>query len=293
MRTLTYMIEDGREGIRACDYLRRVHGFSARMMTELRKEMGLLTVNGVPQPVVARVSSGDVLCVRLPRDEMKSVPNTEITVPIVYEDADIVVFDKPAGIAVHESKKHQTDTLANVFAAHCNKTGVRSVFRAINRLDRDTSGLVVVAKNRHIASTLSGKVQKCYIAIVCGELPDEAGMINAPIRRLCPERQIRVVSDDGRHAVTRYRVTARGQGYSVISLTLETGRTHQIRVHLSHIGSPLAGDTMYGGDCTVISRHALHCAEVSFTNEVTGRPVRLYAALPRDMGDLAAHITAD
>ncbi len=293
MRTLTYIIEDGRKDIRACDYLRKAQGYSARMMTELRKEMGLLTVNGVPQPVVARVSAGDVLCVNLPDDQMKSVPNSEIDAPVVYEDDDIVVFDKPAGVAVHESKKHQTDTLANVFAAHCQKKGVHSVFRAVNRLDRDTSGLVVVAKNRHIASMLSAKVQKRYIAIVCGELPDDAGTIDAPIRRLCPERQIRIVSEDGQHAVTHYRVLARGHGYSVISLTLETGRTHQIRVHLSHIGYPLAGDAMYSGDCTDISRHALHCTEVWFSNAVTGKDIRLYSKLPRDMQELADRIATN
>ena len=283
MRIITYTVEDGRKETRACDYLRKAHGYSARMMTSLRKEMGLLTVNGQPQPVVARVAAGDVLCVSLPDDRIKSVPNPDICAAIVYEDDDIVVFDKPAGVAVHESKKHQTDTLANLFAAHCQTNGCASVFRAINRLDRDTSGLVVAAKNRHIASALTGKIQKRYTAVVCGELTNDSGTIDAPIRRLCPERQIRVVSPDGQRAVTHYRVLARGHGYSVISLTLETGRTHQIRVHLSHLGYPLAGDAMYGGDRTEILRHALHCTELRFVNGVTGRSVELCSPLHADM----------
>lgn len=290
MRTLTYVVEPERGEVRACDYLRRAQGYSARMLTELRKEMGLLTVNGTAQPVVVPVRGGDVLCVRLPDDRMKSVPNAAIDAPVVYEDDDLVVFDKPAGIAVHESKRHQTDTLANLFAAHCEQTGVRSVFRALNRLDRDTSGLVVAAKNRHAASLLSGRVQKCYTAIVCGLLPQEAGTIDAPIRRLCPERQIRIVSTDGSSAVTHYRVLARGFGYSLVSVTLETGRTHQIRVHFSHLGYPLAGDAMYDGVRTDIARHALHCGELWFSNGVTGRAVCLRAPLPTDMRALAARI---
>ncbi len=291
MRTITYTVEDGRKEIRACDYLRKVHGYSARMMTTLRKEMGLLTVNGQPQPVVARVTTGDVLCVNLPDDQIKSVSNPDICAPIVYEDDDLVVFDKPAGIAVHESKKYQTDTLANLFAAHCQTNGYPSVFRAINRLDRDTSGLVVAAKNRHIASSLTGSVQKRYTAVVCGELVGDSGTIDAPIRRLCPERQIRIVSPDGQRAVTHYRVLARGHGYSVISLTLETGRTHQIRVHLSHLGYPLAGDAMYGGDRTDILRHALHCGELWFANAVTGCSVHLQSPIHADMQRLCDWIT--
>ncbi len=283
MRTITYIVEDGRNDIRACDYLRKVHGYSARMMTALRKEMGLLTVNGQPQRVVVPVHAKDVLCVHLPEDRIKSVPNPEISAPIFYEDDDLVVFDKPAGIAVHESKKHQTDTLANLFAAHCQANGHSSVFRAINRLDRDTSGLVVAAKNQHIASALTGSVRKRYIAVVCGELQNDSKTIDAPIRRLCPERQKRVVSPDGQRAVTHYQVLARGHGHTVISLTLETGRTHQIRVHLSHMGYPLAGDAMYGGDRTHIPRHALHCGELWLENAVTGRSIHLQSPLHADM----------
>lgn len=291
MRCLTYVVAEGRQNVRACDYLRSALGYSARMMTALRKELGLLTVNGKPCPVVERVSSGDVLCVNLPDDRMNSVPNPSLRAPAAYEDEDVVVFDKPAGMPVHESKRHQENTLANLFAARCLQSGESSVFRAVNRLDKNTSGLVVVAKNRHIAGGLCAQVEKEYTAILCGVLPDDEGVIDAPIRRLAPETQIRVVSADGQRAVTRYRTLFRGEGYSVAQVVLETGRTHQIRVHFSHIGFPLAGDEMYGGDLRDIPRHALHCGLVRFENTVTGQPVLVRSPVSGDMRALMERIS--
>jgi 23S rRNA pseudouridine1911/1915/1917 synthase len=160
------------------------------------------------------------------------------------------------------------------------------VFRAVNRLDRDTSGLVVVAKHQHSANALSGKIAKEYTAIACGEIEAEVGTVDAPIQRLAPERQIRIVSEDGQHAVTHYQVLARGCGYTLMKLTLETGRTHQIRVHMAHIGHPLAGDAMYGGSLVDIQRQALHCGRVEFTNEITKKCINIQADLCEDMQKL-------
>lgn len=286
MRTIEYIVREGYTSIRACDYLRGVLGYSSRTMTTLRKQMGLLTVNGIPQTVVMRVGAGDRLCINIPEDTMKSLPQESSQVEVAYEDDDVVVFNKPSGMPVHESKKHQEGTLANVFAAHCIQNGESLVFRAVNRLDRDTSGLVVVAKHQHSANALSGKVLKEYTAIACGEIQTEKGTVDAPIRRLAPERQIRIVSADGQHAVTHYKVLARGGGYTLLTLTLETGRTHQIRVHMASIGHPLAGDAMYGGSLADINRQALHCGRVEFTNEITNKCINIHADLCEDMQKL-------
>ena len=290
MRTIEYVVKDGYSSIKACDYLRGVLGYSYRTMTSMRKEMGLLLVNGVPQRVVARVTSGDKICINIPEDTMKSIPNASLIAEIAYEDDDVIIFNKPPFMPVHESKKHQENTLANVFAAHCVQTGQSLVFRAVNRLDRDTSGLVVVAKHQHIASMLTGKIHKEYIAIVCGEMPCDEGTIDAPIQRLAPDSQMRIVADEGQRAVTHYKVLGRKNGYTMISLTLETGRTHQIRVHLAHLGYPLAGDKLYGGTLTDISRQALHCESVDFTNEITNKRINIHRDIDKDMQRLAIEI---
>ncbi len=290
MRTIEYIVQEGYHNIRACDYLRGVLGYSSRTLTTLRKELGLLTINGTPQFVVARVGAGDRLCINIPDDTMKSLPSVDLPVEVAYEDDDVVVFNKPSGMPVHESKKHQTGTLANAFAARCLQRGESLVFRAVNRLDRDTSGLVVVAKHQHIANALSGKIKKEYTAIACGEIETEEGTIDAPIKRLAPERQMRIVSPDGQRAVTHYRVLARGGGYTLLSLTLETGRTHQIRVHMAHIGHPLAGDRMYGGDLADIERQALHCGRVTFTNEITKKRINIQCGLYEDMQNLLVKV---
>lgn len=282
MRSISYTVKDGYTKIKICDYLRGELSYSYRSLTMLRKAMGLVLLNGRAVTVVERAKAGDVITVNIPEDSMKSIPSS-IEVKIPYEDDDLLVFDKPPFMPVHEAKRHQEDTLANVFAAHCQKTGQSLIFRAVNRLDRDTSGLIVIAKHRHSAAMLSGGIKKQYLAVVCGEPPENEGTVNAPIKRLAPEHQVRIVSPDGRHAVTHYKVLKRGGGYALLSLTLETGRTHQIRVHMKHIGYPLAGDTLYGGDLKDINRHALHCANIDFVNKITEKHINIHSDLPEDM----------
>ena len=204
------------------------------------------------------VWAGDQITLRWPERETTAVP-LAVRVPVLYEDESLVVFNKPWDMPCHPVKKHQNDTLGNVFAALCAARGLRFPSGLSAGLDKDTTGIVVVAKDPYTASRLAGGIEKEYLAILCGCPRQRSGTIDAPIRRTSPTHILREVSPDGQRAVTHYEILAEGNGYSLARLWLETGRTHQIRVHMSYLGYPLAGDTWYGGDTKMIGRQALHC----------------------------------
>lgn len=199
------------------------------------------------------VYSGDIIKIKL-NDEKFLEPNPELKVPVIFENDDIVIFDKPAEMPVHPSIKHQGDTLGNCFANLYSDL----TFRPINRLDRNTSGLCAVAKNAYGASYYQKNILKTYYAAVEGITP-ESGTIDAPIARQQESIILRCVREDGQRAITHYKRIFCNEKYSLLEIKPETGRTHQIRVHLSYIGYPLAGDEMYGGKCDIIKRQALHC----------------------------------
>lgn len=201
--------------------------------------------------------------------------------PAVFENENLIVFNKPAGMPVHPSIRHQGDTLGNYFSSLFPEL----TFRPVNRLDRDTSGLCVIAKNALAASSLQGECRKIYYAAVHGII-EESGTIDAPITRRQQSIITRCVSPEGRRAVTHYRRLSFNDKYSLAEIVLETGRTHQIRVHFSHIGHPLAGDDLYGGLRENISRQALHCGEMSFTEPVSGELITVNAPLPEDIEGL-------
>ncbi|MEG0615538.1 MAG: RluA family pseudouridine synthase, partial [Oscillospiraceae bacterium] len=182
---------------------------------------------------------------------------------------------------VHPSHLHQGDTLGNAFASHCS--GIS--FRPINRLDKDTSGLCVVAKNAYSAKILQSSLEKVYYAIASGEILD-SGRIDLPISRTSDSIISREVSENGQRAVTNFEIITRTDKYFLAKIFLETGRTHQIRVHFAHIGCPLAGDDMYGGDCSDITEQALHCGEVKFLQPISGKEIQLKAPIRADMKSL-------
>ena len=204
----------------------------------------------------------------------------ELSAAIAYEDEDVVVFDKPPYMPVHPSIRHHDDTLANLFAARY--PGIS--FRPINRLDRNTSGLCVCAKNRFAASVLADSLQKAYFAITNGTPPGNT--VNAPIGREGDSIIRRCVTPEGKPAVTHFEPVGGNSRRTLLRVTLETGRTHQIRVHMAYLGFPLCGDEMYGGDMSAIERQALHCGEVSFTQPVTHEMIHVSAPLPEDMATL-------
>lgn len=262
----------------AADYLRHCHGYSRRMITRLKQGCGSLAVNGEAFPQLnGRLAEGDRLEVRLMTAEQEFEPNPALQVPVVYEDSDVAVFSKPAGMPVHPSHRHRDDTLANAYTA---RVGASAGFHPVNRLDRDTSGLCVVAKHPLAAARLAGRVDKVYYAVAQGLVDPPDGTLDFPIARAGESIILREVRPDGKPSVTHYRTLEQGNGHTLLEIRLETGRTHQIRVHFAHIGHPLAGDDLYGGSLALISRQALHCGRVRFEHPVTGERIRLEDPLP-------------
>ena len=274
MREISYTVPAEFDGVQAQVFLKS-RGISRRVLTALKRSGGLTRGGGTLRTVDA-VHAGEVITLRLDGGETSVAANPELSADIVYEDEDVVVFNKPPFMPVHPSQRHHDDTLANLFAARY--PGLP--FRPINRLDRNTSGLCVCAKNQFAAAALSGSISKVYYAITDGTPPGDT--VDAPIGRLGDSVIERCVTPDGKPAVTHFRKIA-GERRALLRITLETGRTHQIRVHMAHIGFPLCGDDMYGGDCTAISRQALHCGEVEFTLPVSGERITISAPLPDDM----------
>lgn len=269
------------------EFLRRDCGLSRRQLCRLKHREGGILCGGRPVRSIDPVHAGQ--CVTLHMEDVSSIhPNPALHVPLCFADADVLIFDKPAGMPVHPSRDHRADTLGNAFAAQYPEL----TFRPVNRLDRNTSGLAAAARHSLAASRLPGQLQKTYFA-VCEGHPPEKGTVCAPIARDPASIIKRRVSEDGKEAVTHFQVLERYGMYSLLRLTLETGRTHQIRVHLAHIGCPLAGDDLYGGSLRYIQRHALHCGEMVYT-DVGGRVHTVSSPMPEDMQDLLspADITA-
>lgn len=279
MREVTLNVPESFEGAQAQDYLKTL-GFSRRAIIKL-KQNGGLTRNGEILRMVDVIHAGERILVQLSEENSDELPlpNPELHAPIVYEDEDAVVFNKPPYMPVHPSIRHYNDTLANLFAAQF--PGLP--FRPINRLDRNTSGLCVCAKNRFAASLLSESLDKVYFAVTAGTPPGDR--IDQPIGRADDSIIKRCVTPTGKPAVTNFTVIG-GNDRRLLRVTLETGRTHQIRVHFSYLGFPLCGDEMYGGDCSRIQRQALHCGEVSFVQPVSHEMIKLTAPLPKDMAAL-------
>ncbi|WP_303835647.1 RluA family pseudouridine synthase [Ruminococcus flavefaciens] len=252
-------------------------GVSRRLLTKLKRQEGGMTRGGKLIRSIDTVQRGDVIVLSLEDDSFLE-PNGSLNVPIAYENDSLVVFNKPNGMPVHPSIRHQGDTLGNYFAHLYPEL----TFRSVNRLDRDTSGLCIIAKDAHAAKLLQGCCQKVYYAAVHGTIP-ESGTIDAPIARERESIILRCVREDGQRAVTHYKRLMTNGRYSLAEIHLETGRTHQIRVHFAHIGAPLAGDDLYGGLRDDISRQALHCGQLSFREPLTGEPITVSSELPEDI----------
>lgn len=282
MRTIRYEIGPGDDGKTVERFLRRDQGYSSGVVTELKKLPEGLLLDGKHIRTVDFLTVGSVLEVNLP-DQPKRMPLSEIPVPILYEDEDVIVYDKPAGMPCHQSGGHIYDTLSSVYAAHCARTGEVTSFRPLNRLDMDTTGAVVAAKNRFAAGKLWKRVKKRYFALVQGEPPFPEGLIDLPILPEHPMEIRRIVHPEGQEARTEFHLLGSAKGVSLLGLVLHTGRTHQIRVHFSHLGMPLVGDVFYGGEEEPgLRRQALHCGTVRFCHVITGERLEIAAPLPED-----------
>lgn len=281
MHTLDYPIDTAHDGMTVEKYLKSEHGYSSRTLIKLKKlELGI-SINGEHARTIDRLRAGDILRTAILGEDCPYARSNR-KAALLFEDENIVVFDKPPGMPCHTSCGHHNDTLVNVFASYCDSRGISCRFRALNRLDADTSGCVLVAKSQYAASRLRDNFGKVYVGVVCGSPPD-SGIVDTPIIRPDPVDMRRAAAPGGQPARTLYRVLARGGGYALVRFDIETGRTHQIRVHMAHIGFPIAGDAAYGSDLSVIGRQALHCSEISFAHPISGEQITVRSPLPADI----------
>lgn len=256
-------------------YLQHVHGFSRKIIKSIVHNDGKILVNGEPKTVRYPLREGDELSVIFPKEQRGHYLTPEdLPLVVVYEDDDVLVIEKPPGVATVPSGIHRSGTIANAVLGHYERQGISYTFHVVTRLDRDTSGLLLIAKHRYSHSLLvrsqkARAISRSYQAVVEGHLENKNGTIDAPIGRKDGSIIERIVRDDGKYARTHYEVLKESEQHSLVDIRLETGRTHQIRVHFAHIGHPLAGDDLYGGSTDFISRQALHCHWLQFENPLS------------------------
>ncbi len=246
-------------------------------------------VNGNNTYLDYELKPNDVVTVNLDfEEEAENIVPTKMNLDIIYEDECFIILNKPAGISTHPTMRHFSDTLANGLKFYFDSINFKRKIRPVNRLDINTSGLVIFAKNEYVHSILSRQMQegifrKEYIAICEGLFVNNVGTINAPIGRKNGSIIERTVASDGQKAITNYTVINKFKNYTELLINLETGRTHQIRVHMAYIGHPILGDTLYGHESHLISRQALHSYKVSFLHPIKNQKVEFVAPLPEDM----------
>lgn len=273
----------------------RLEGFSRARIQNLLAD-GLVAVNAGRARASRRLRQGDLVRVELPPPVETLLVPEDLPLRVVYQDDDLLVVDKPRGMVVHPAPGHSSGTLVNALLHHVrNLSGINGVLRPgiVHRLDRDTSGLLVVAKNdaahRSLAAQLRDRrMTREYLALVHGTLEGE-GVVEAPVGRHPVDKKRMAVVAGGKPAVTTFRVLARYRGYTLLSLKLGTGRTHQIRVHMAHIGHPVAGDPKYGGG-SLLKGQFLHAAVLSFDHPVSARRLTFTAPLPAELAVVLANL---
>ncbi|MBB4639176.1 RluA family pseudouridine synthase [Longimicrobium terrae] len=263
-------------------------GISGRMIQRLTRSRGV-QMNRKPGWLAGKVKAGDLVEVRLVVDEEPGLTPVEMPLSIVAEDEDLLVIDKPPFVLVHPTSPGQDRTLAHGVAWHLQQRGIRARVHPVHRIDRDTSGLVLFARTAHAHHRLdlqlrAGELKREYLALVDGVVTQDRGMIDAPIARDPRNPTLRVTRPNGEPALTRYEVVERYPNATLVRLELETGRTHQIRVHMQHAGHPVLGDRQYGRRrVDLVKRQALHAERLAFTHPATGAPVELRAPLAEDL----------
>lgn len=280
-RMISYTIPKEYDGQKVICFLRGEAGISCRLLKALKRIENGITLNGKHIRTIDIMHTGDVLSVDIPCPDSEIQP-VEMPLEILYEDDDLIIINKDPFIACHPTHNHQGDTLANALAFYLQSKGKVSVFRAIGRLDKGTSGIVICALNKHVASQVPKTVKKEYLAVVSGKLAP-TGTIDAPIYRPDPMKTLRTVGEDGDRAVTHWTVIKQNETTTLARINLETGRTHQIRVHFASLGMPLVGDSMYGTDSERIGHQLLHCAKITFVHPVSGDNMTITAPMPKDM----------
>ena len=287
-RVLEYEIPSEYDGANITTVLKQHLKISTNLIKDLKKYKEGIQVNGEHRRVVDFVAKGDILKITIRDTASENIVPTDIPLDIVYEDEDVLVINKLPNMPTHPSMGNYENSLANGVMYYYKSKGEERVFRAVNRLDKDTSGLMAVAKNSYIHARLGEEIQKKelkrkYMCIVCGDV-ERDGTVDAPIRRADGSVINRIVAPDGQRAVTHYRVIKRYREYTLLEMELETGRTHQIRVHMAYIGHPLVGDWLYGTENhNIAKRQMLHSCYLCFTHPITGQIMEFKDEMAEDM----------
>lgn len=293
MGKYNYEVKEKDEGLTINQILKENFKFSARFKTKM-KFQSLVDLNDTPTAGYIKPVAGDIISVRLP-EESSDFPPEDIPVRVLYEDDDLLIINKQPGIIVHPTKGHPTGTLANAVMKYMQDTNQNFKIRFVNRIDMDTTGIVIVAKNANTQNNISdqmrsGTVVKKYYAIVDGNIENDI-TIDLPVGRPSMETVQRAVMEvGGKDAKTDVKIINKFDEYTLVELTIHTGRTHQIRVHLSHIGHPIIGDDLYGGTCDLINRQALHAYYISFIHPMTGKKLEIEAPYPDDMNSVISSL---
>lgn len=290
---LVYLVEAGEGGRSIKEILKGKLSFSSRLLTKIKQGRNVL-VNGQYRKYHEEVSAGDIIEVFMDEPPNQFLPQN-IPFEVLYEDVDLIIVNKQPGIVSHPTKSHPINTMANGAAYYLQQRGSSCRIRFVNRLDMDTSGLLIIAKNpyaHHIMSEQMKKdqVRKKYITFVEGRVQEESGTISAPIYRPSEDAICRVVDERGQASITKYRVMERFLGATMLEIELLTGRTHQIRVHMSHIGHPIIGDTLYGKESPLINRQALQAYRLEFLQPRYRKPVYVRVLLAEDMEALRSYL---
>jgi 23S rRNA pseudouridine1911/1915/1917 synthase len=290
--SFSWEIDSKYERMLVRDFLLKEVRLSRRTLTELKFNGGVISVNGNEVTVRYALKENDQLTIIFPNEQRSSKLLAErLPLTIVYEDEHVLVLNKQPNLATIPSKEHPTHSVANGLVHYYDQKGLSFAVHIVTRLDRDTSGLLLVAKHRFSHHLLSlqqkeGTVTRSYFAIVHGLMKDDRGKIEMPIGRNPASIIERMVREDGKAAITNYAVIDQVENKSLVKLKLETGRTHQIRVHLATIGHPLIGDTLYGGTRIGIARQALHCSELTFIHPFSKETMTFSCEMPDDMKQL-------
>ncbi len=292
MSVITYKVGKEGQDVKIRDYMKENLSLSGRFIRGSAMDRRL-RVNGKEVKLNYKLQEDDVIEVTVNAEETQNIEGEDLNIKVIYEDDDLLIVDKPPFMVVHPTKSHPMGTLANGVIHHFRSNNDNSIVRLVSRLDRDTSGLIMIAKNQfshmNLAKSMEKNlIKKSYLAIIHGNLENQQGTIDLPIGRPTNETIKRAVLEDGQRSITHYKVKESYKEGTLVELVLETGRTHQIRVHLSYVGCPIYGEQLYSdfNDEELISRQALHAYGLTLPHPRSGEILNFESVLPEDMTKL-------
>lgn len=292
MSVITYKVGKEGQDVKIRDYMKENLNLSGRFIRGSAMDRRL-RVNGKEVKLNYKLQEDDVIEVTVNAEESQNIEGEDLNIKVIYEDDDLLIVDKPPFMVVHPTKSHPMGTLANGVIHHFRSNNDNSIVRLVSRLDRDTSGLIMIAKNQfshmNLAKSMEKNlIKKSYLAIIHGNLENQEGTIDLPIGRPTDETIKRAVSEDGQRSITHYKIKESYKEGTLVELILETGRTHQIRVHLSYVGCPIYGEQLYSdfNDEELISRQALHAYALTLPHPRSGEILNFESTLPEDMTKL-------